>query len=82
MLTFARTLVLSHFAVNFEYAVNMIMLACTHVVPHPYEPKMNLRLQTKGVPAMQVLIQGLNSMADMCDELEDKYTAAAQTHEG
>ena len=51
------------------------------VVPHPYEPKMNLRLQTIGVPAIQVLRAGLKDMMNVCDEIEESYRRALGSFE-
>jgi DNA-directed RNA polymerase I and III subunit RPAC2 len=46
---------------------------CGYSVPHPYEPKMNLRLQTRGVPADQILMAALKSMGEMCDNLDAEW---------
>ena len=50
-------------------------------VPHPYEPKMNLRLQTIGVPAADVLRSGLHDITRLCDDVEGKYKAALAEYE-
>ena len=50
-------------------------------VPHPYEPKMNLRLQTIGVPAVDVLRSGLHDITRLCDDVEGKYAAALADYE-
>jgi DNA-directed RNA polymerase I and III subunit RPAC2 len=53
-----------------------------YVVPHPYEPKMHLRLQTHGgVMAINVLREGLNDMMVLCDDLETKYVAGMKLYE-
>lgn len=45
---------------------------CGYSVPHPSEPKMNLRLQTTGRPALALLKEGLRDLRDLCDLLEDR----------
>ena len=47
-------------------------------VPHPSEPLMNVRLQTSGRPAMQVMDEGLGQLAAICDAL----TAQLEREEG
>ena len=49
-------------------------------VPHPAEPKMNLRLQTSGPPAADVLLDSLSTVHDVgkhvlttFDEAVDAY---------
>lgn len=55
---------------------------CGYSVPHPSEPKMNLRLQTcGGRPAAEVLKDGLHEMVEICDLLEYKLDAALAEYE-
>lgn len=50
---------------------------CGYSVPHPYEPKMNVRLQTYGnVPSVQVLKRGLKDLEDASDLLKDTFVDA------
>lgn len=50
---------------------------CGYSVPHPSEPKMNVRLQTcGGKPAMEVLKDGLHEMVEICDLLDYKLDEA------
>ena len=52
---------------------------CGYSVPHPYEPKLNLRLQTMktvGKPANSVLLEGLRDMVTMCDLMEQVFEEA------
>jgi DNA-directed RNA polymerase I and III subunit RPAC2 len=50
---------------------------CGYSVPHPSEPKMNVRLQTAaGKPAISVLKDGLEEMVEICDLLEFTLTRA------
>jgi DNA-directed RNA polymerase I and III subunit RPAC2 len=49
---------------------------CGYSVPHPYDPKLNLRLQTKERPALDVLLEGLAEMTQFGDILEDSFDRA------
>lgn len=57
---------------------------CGYTVPHPYEPKMNVRLQTyRGTaPTIKVLRAGLTDMEKMCDLIGDKFERALQEFDG
>mmetsp|Transcript_25017 Transcript_25017/g.75103 ORF Transcript_25017/g.75103 Transcript_25017/m.75103 type:complete len:131 (-) Transcript_25017:19-411(-) len=55
---------------------------CGYSVPHPSEPYMNVRLQTRGRPAVEVLDAGLGQLGSICDALTaqlDREEAAATT---
>ena len=50
---------------------------CGYSVPHPYEPKMNLRLQVKeGYNVKQVLKCGLIDLEALAAQLEDDFVNA------
>ncbi len=50
---------------------------CGYSVPHPYEPKMNIRLQTtNGYPAIEVLKSGLKDLEETANILEETFTEA------
>jgi DNA-directed RNA polymerase I and III subunit RPAC2 len=49
-------------------------------VPHPYEPKMNLRLQTIGEPAKSVLKTGLKELEETANILDDVFIVAMTKH--
>lgn len=53
---------------------------CGYSVPHPYEPKMNIRLQTQGVPAIDVLKSGLKDLEEVANVLDDAFTAALRSY--
>ena len=54
---------------------------CGYSVPHPYEPKMNIRLQTrKEIPSVQVLKNGLKELEKTADALEDAFSAALEEY--
>ena len=56
---------------------------CGYSVPHPYEPKMNLRLQVKeGYTAKEILALGLKDLEEIAQDMEDKFArACAAAHE-
>jgi len=49
---------------------------CGYSVPHPYEPKMNMRLQTRREPAVNVMREGLNELSGACDKMHDAFEDA------
>uniref|UniRef100_A0A7R9U1D2 DNA-directed RNA polymerases I and III subunit RPAC2 n=1 Tax=Pinguiococcus pyrenoidosus TaxID=172671 RepID=A0A7R9U1D2_9STRA len=53
---------------------------CGYSIPHPSEPKMNMRLQTtdKEMPAIDLLKTGLQDLADVCDVVDEAFTDALQ----
>ncbi|KAK2188395.1 hypothetical protein NP493_133g02008 [Ridgeia piscesae] len=42
---------------------------CGYSVPHPSEKKINLRIQTRGTSATDVLKQGLSELTTVCDHI-------------
>lgn len=51
---------------------------CGYSVPHPYEPKLNLRLQTE-CPVIETLKAGLQDLEETAYILDDAFTAALKT---
>jgi DNA-directed RNA polymerase I and III subunit RPAC2 len=51
---------------------------CGYSVPHPYEPKMHVRLQTKNIRAIDGLKQGLSDLEDVSNLLEDRFMEALE----
>ncbi|TKA28913.1 hypothetical protein B0A50_03324 [Salinomyces thailandicus] len=50
---------------------------CGYSIPHPSESVMNLRIQTwDNVSVFDVLRKGLSDLADLCDVVDDKFTAS------
>jgi len=50
---------------------------CAYTIPHPSEPKMNLRIQTyDSTDVFEVLEKGLDDLKDLCDVVMEKFTAA------
>ncbi|XP_074650597.1 DNA-directed RNA polymerases I and III subunit RPAC2-like [Tubulanus polymorphus] len=42
---------------------------CGYSVPHPSESKINFRIQTKEVPAVEALKQGLTDLGAVCEHV-------------
>lgn len=53
---------------------------CGYSVPHPYEPKMNLRIQSHDLPAIRVLEKSLQSLDVMCDLLGQEFERAIEEY--
>ncbi|KAK3380034.1 DNA-directed RNA polymerase [Lasiosphaeria ovina] len=52
---------------------------CAYAIPHPSEPKMNVRIQTfEGTTAIEALTKGLRDLQDICDVVTDKFVDARQ----
>jgi DNA-directed RNA polymerases I and III subunit RPAC2 len=55
---------------------------CGYSVPHPYEPKMNVRLQTAaGHPTVEVLKSGLKDLEEVANILDDAFMSAVANFE-
>jgi len=47
---------------------------CGYSIPHPSEPKLNIRIQTWGeTKASDALLQGLDGLVEMCDVIEETF---------
>jgi DNA-directed RNA polymerase I and III subunit RPAC2 len=51
---------------------------CGYSVPHPYEPKMNIRVQTSGEPAINVLKYGLQDLEETCNIMDKRFSEALE----
>ena len=50
---------------------------CGYSIPHPSDPKMNLRIQTyDDVSVHDVLEKGLKDLSDLCDVVLEKFEVA------
>ncbi|KAK2861343.1 RNA polymerase subunit AC19 [Arthroderma sp. PD_2] len=55
---------------------------CGYTMPHPSEPKMNLRIQTyDSTNVFTVLEKGLNDLMDLCDVVTEKFTISRDNFE-
>jgi DNA-directed RNA polymerase I and III subunit RPAC2 len=44
-------------------------------VPHPGEPYLNVRLQTRGTPVEEMLMDSLSTLGDICDHISETFDA-------
>lgn len=52
---------------------------CGYSIPHPSDPKMNLRIQTyDDVSVHDVLEKGLRDLGDLCDVVLEKFEGARE----
>ena len=49
---------------------------CGYTIPHPSENKMHLRVQTNGKTAEKALVDGANTLDNMCDTILNKFEEA------
>ncbi|KAJ2899097.1 uncharacterized protein MKZ38_003403 [Zalerion maritima] len=56
---------------------------CAYDIPHPSEPKMNLRIQTfETTTATEALQKGLKDLEESCDVIAEKFTKAREDFSG
>ena len=53
---------------------------CGYSVPHPYEPKMNIRVQTTNVSSMDALLSGLKDLEEICNIIEVTFDKALENY--
>ncbi|KAH7329208.1 DNA-directed RNA polymerase [Stachybotrys elegans] len=53
---------------------------CAYAIPHPSEPKMNIRIQTYRGTAVDALKKGLTDLQDVCDVVTDEFTEKRQAY--
>ena len=51
---------------------------CTYNVPHPSKHCINVRIQTKGAAAIDILQQGLEDLSNICDHIMDVFQVSAR----
>ncbi|KHN95114.1 DNA-directed RNA polymerase I and III 14 KDA polypeptide [Metarhizium album ARSEF 1941] len=51
---------------------------CAYAIPHPSEPKMNIRIQTYEGMAVDALKKGLADLQDVCDVISDEFWTKRQ----
>ncbi|KAK1245242.1 hypothetical protein MKX08_004871 [Trichoderma sp. CBMAI-0020] len=52
---------------------------CAYSIPHPSEPKMNIRIQTYDGTAVNALKKGLSDLQDVCDVVAEKFWTERQS---
>ncbi|KAM5351541.1 hypothetical protein ACJ41O_004264 [Fusarium nematophilum] len=53
---------------------------CAYSIPHPSEPKMNIRIQTYSGTAVDALKKGLGDLQDVCDVVADEFWTKRQAY--
>lgn len=54
---------------------------CGYSVPHPSEHKINLRIQTNGVPATDALRKGLEDLHSLCDHVMHTFQECVEEYQ-
>ncbi|XP_068702375.1 DNA-directed RNA polymerases I and III subunit RPAC2-like isoform X1 [Montipora foliosa] len=65
-----------------KYLKNSDVEFCGYSVPHPSENKINLRIQTNGPPAMDVLRRGLSELTALCEHMLATFETAVEEYKG
>ncbi|CAN6458454.1 unnamed protein product [Victoria cruziana] len=53
---------------------------CGYSIPHPSENRVNIRVQTTGEPAKDVLKDGLQDLMTMCQHVRNTFDKAVAEH--
>ncbi|CAM1505571.1 Fc.00g112080.m01.CDS01 [Cosmosporella sp. VM-42] len=53
---------------------------CAYSIPHPSEPKMNIRIQTYSGTAVDALKKGLSDLQEVCDVVADEFWTKRQAY--
>ncbi|XP_076029949.1 DNA-directed RNA polymerases I and III subunit RPAC2-like [Oratosquilla oratoria] len=54
---------------------------CGYTVPHPMEKKIHVRIQSKDVPAMEILRQGLIDLKAQAEDLREMIREEVKRHD-
>ncbi|XP_064404873.1 DNA-directed RNA polymerases I and III subunit RPAC2-like [Halichondria panicea] len=60
-------------ALRYMIMKNPDVTFCGYSVPHPSEPKINLRVQTNGVAATDALRKGLEDLQELCAHVQHNF---------
>ncbi|KAJ5753717.1 uncharacterized protein N7511_007870 [Penicillium nucicola] len=64
-------------ALRYAIMKNPAVEFCGYTIPHPSDPKMNVRIQTTdATTALEALEKGFNDLMDLCDVVTEKFTTA------
>lgn len=66
------------FAFSFMWSPDVVF--CGYSIPHPSENRINLRIQTNGIPAGDVLRRGLSELTAMCEHMLATFETAVEEH--
>ncbi|KAF4452246.1 DNA-directed RNA polymerase I and III subunit RPAC2 [Fusarium austroafricanum] len=53
---------------------------CAYSIPHPSEPKMNIRIQTYSGTAVDALKKGLTDIQEVCDVVADEFWSKREAY--
>ncbi|XP_029634168.1 DNA-directed RNA polymerases I and III subunit RPAC2 [Octopus sinensis] len=53
---------------------------CGYGVPHPFDKQINFRIQSKVIPAVEVLVDGLNNLDALCKIVLDEFEESVNTY--
>ncbi|XP_028408607.1 DNA-directed RNA polymerases I and III subunit RPAC2-like [Dendronephthya gigantea] len=65
-------------ALRYMIAKNSDVGFCGYTIPHPSEHKINIRIQTNGILAVDALRKGLSDLSDLCDHVQEKFETAVK----
>ncbi|KAJ9482000.1 hypothetical protein VN97_g11456 [Penicillium thymicola] len=64
-------------ALRYAIMKNPAVEFCGYTIPHPSDPKMNVRIQTNDTTtALEALEKGFNDLMDLCDVVTEKFTTS------
>ncbi|PFX33441.1 DNA-directed RNA polymerases I and III subunit RPAC2 [Stylophora pistillata] len=63
-----------------ETCVTPDVMFCGYSIPHPSENRINLRIQTNGIPAVEVLRRGLSELTAMCEHMLATFETAVEEY--
>ncbi|CAG7996837.1 unnamed protein product [Penicillium nalgiovense] len=64
-------------ALRYAIMKNPAVEFCGYTIPHPSDPKMNVRIQTNDTTtALEALEKGFDDLMDLCDVVTEKFTTA------
>uniref|UniRef100_M4B300 DNA-directed RNA polymerase RBP11-like dimerisation domain-containing protein n=1 Tax=Hyaloperonospora arabidopsidis (strain Emoy2) TaxID=559515 RepID=M4B300_HYAAE len=67
------------FSTTSDYSKTPDVEFCGYTIPHPSEPKMHVRLQSRqGAPADEALRSGLTDLRNVSKHIEDAYRKELQ----
>lgn len=67
-------------SLRYIIAKNSDVVFCGYSIPHPSENRINLRIQTNGIPAVDVLRRGLSELTAMCEHMLATFETAVEEH--
>ncbi|XP_035224420.1 DNA-directed RNA polymerases I and III subunit RPAC2-like [Stegodyphus dumicola] len=69
-------------ALRYVISKNPQVEYCGYSLPHPSICEINFRIQTYGVPAVEVLKKGLEDLLSLCDHIKSTFDDALNEYKG